>query len=552
MSRSDRDFTSCRALIVDGHPTSRSTLSSQLRALGVTAVVQCGRIAEARRHLEFQEFDVVLCEQLFKDELSTGQSLLDDLRRAQLLPFSTVFAMVTSESGYAAVAEAAESALDSYLIKPFSAATLADRLVQARCRKRVLGSIFSAIEAGDFDQAARLCLQRFQAREQFWLYAARIGAELLLRLGQTDAAQTLYQAVIEAKTLPWAKLGVARAQVDGGKLQQARRTLDVLIADDPDHADAYDVLGRVHTERGDLAEALATYRTASRLTPGSIERLQRQGTLAFFLGETEEARKALDRAATIGISSKMYDQQCTVLLAFTRLRERDTQGVQRCSDNLGHVLDRSPGDARLGQLNQVIDAMLSALHRQPERLAQQLHAMASELGDPGYTLEMAINLLALLSELSRAGIAVPPASLEWIESLTLRFCVSRCLGELLLGAANAQPVYAELIKSTHARLNALAEEAMAHSLNGNPRHAAQTLLGHGESTRNRKLIDMAGMVLARHAEKVADDGSLKGRVDALTRRYAAPATSVTGHQSRQGGLALRADPFAAPVSAVKR
>jgi tetratricopeptide (TPR) repeat protein len=551
MSRSDHDFTTCRALIVDGHPTSRSTLCSQMRALGVNTVVQCGRIADARRHLEFQSFDLVLCEQNFKDELSTGQSLLDDLRRAQLLPFSTVFAMVTSESGYAAVAEAAESALDSYLIKPFSAATLADRLVQARCRKRVLGSIFTAIEAGQFDQAARMCLQRFQAREQFWLYAARIGAELLLRLNQPAAAQTLYQAVIEAKTLPWAKLGVARAQVEGNQLQQARRTLDVLIADDPEHADAYDVLGRLHTERGDLAEALATYRTASQLTPGSIERLQRQGTLAFFLGQTDEARKALDRAASIGISSKMYDHQCTVLLAFTRLRERDGQGLQRCADNLRHALERSQDDPRMVHLNEVIEVMLSAQHRQPERLAQQLQAMASQLGEPGYTLEMAINLLALLSELSRAGMAVPPASLEWIETITLRFCVSRCLAELLIGAASAHPAHADQIKATHVRLNALAEESMAHSLNGNPRHAAESLLRHGESTRNRKLIDMAGMVLQRHAAKVADDGSLKARVDALTARYATPAATVTGHQRRQGGLALRADPFAAPASTVK-
>lgn len=551
MSRSDHDFSTCRALIVDGHPNSRSTLSSQLRGLGVSTVVQCGRIADARRHLEFQQFDLVLCEQNFKDELSTGQSLLDDLRRAQLLPFSTVFAMVTSESGYAAVAEAAESALDSYLIKPFSAAMLADRLVQARCRKRVLGSIFKAIEAGEFDEAARLCLQRFQSRGQFWLYAARIGAELLLRLGQTEAAQTLYLAVIEAKTLPWAKLGVARAQVEGQQLQQARRTLDVLIADDPEHADAYDVLGRVHTERGELTEALATYRTAAQLTPGSIERLQRQGTLAFFLGETDEARKALDRAASIGISSKMYDHQGTVLLAFTRLRERDGQGLQRCADNLRHVLERSDHDLRLTQLSQVVEVMLSAWHRQPERTAQLLQAMASELGDPQYTVEMAINLLALLSELSRAGMPVPPASLEWIDAITLRFCVSRCLAELLTGAASAHPPHADQIKAAHLRLNALAEEAMAHSLNGNPRHAAESLLRHGESTRNRKLIDMAGMVLQRHAAKVADDGSLKARADALSQRYAAPAASVTGHQSRQGGLALRADPFAAPASTIK-
>ena len=43
----------------------------------------------------------------------TGQDLLDELRREQLLPFSTVFVMVTGEATYAKVTEAAESALDT-------------------------------------------------------------------------------------------------------------------------------------------------------------------------------------------------------------------------------------------------------------------------------------------------------------------------------------------------------------------------------------------------------------------------------------------------------
>ena len=116
---------------------------------------------------------------------------------------------------------------------------------------------------------------------------------------------------------------VARAQLDGGKLQQARRTLEVLIADDPSHADAYDVMGRVHVEQGALGEALETYRMATQLTPGSIERLQRQGMLAFYMGEHAEARRALERAASIGITSKMFDLQSMVLLAFARFHGRD-------------------------------------------------------------------------------------------------------------------------------------------------------------------------------------------------------------------------------------
>jgi CheY-like chemotaxis protein len=541
VTKADRDFSACKALIIDGHPTSRSILASQLRDLGVGTVIQCSRIADARKQLEAREFDVVLCEQHFQDGSASGQSLLDDLRRAQLLPFSTVFVMVTGEASYTAVAEAAESALDSYLLKPFAATSLADRLLQARKRKRVLREIFVAIEEGDFDHAARLCLVRFQARAPYWLYAARIGAELLLRLNQHDAAQKLFQAVIDAQALPWARLGIARSQLEGGKVQQARRTLEVLISDDPSHADAYDVMGRVHVEQGSLTEALETYRMATQLTPGSIERLQRQGMLAFYCGEHAEARRALERAATIGITSKMFDLQSMVLLAFARFRDKDTKGLQRCADNVRHVLERNSRSGRLRRFAALIDTLNLMAGRQVARVLGELRAMAPEIKRPDFDIEAALNLITLLSELAAAELQLEQAN-DWIDNLALRFCVSKSLSELLSRAATVYPPYSDRVRLAHARVTSLAESAMNHSLNGEPRAAVKALLAHGGQTLNTKLIDMARMVLQRHGDKIQDAADLKAIADDLFGKFASSTTpGFNGGAGRQsGGLALRA------------
>jgi CheY-like chemotaxis protein len=548
VSKADHDFSSCKALIIDGHPTSRSILAAQLRDLGVGTVIQCSRIADARKQLEGREFDVVLCEQHFQDGKASGQSLLDDLRRAQLLPFSTVFVMVTGEASYTAVAEAAESALDSYLLKPFAATSLADRLLQARKRKRVLREIFVAIEEGDFDQAARLCLVRFQARAPYWLYAARIGAELLLRLGQHDAAQKLFQAVIDAQALPWARLGIARSQLEGGKVQQARRTLEVLISDDPSHADAYDVMGRVHVEQGSLTEALETYRMATQLTPASIERLQRQGMLAFYCGEHAEARRALERAATIGITSKMFDLQSMVLLAFARFRDKDTKGLQRCADNVRHVLERNSASRRLRRFAALTDTLNLMANRQLARVVEELRTMAQETKRPDFDIEAALNLVTLLSELAAAELQLDQAN-EWIDTLALRFCVSKSLSELLSKAAGVYPPYAERVRAAHTKVLSLAESAMNHSLNGEPRAAVKALLAHGGQTLNTKLIDMARMVLQRHAEKIEDAVELKAMADELFGKYSSSTLpGMGGGAGRQsGGLALRGGAPAAPA-----
>src|SRR5450830_1302019 len=236
MALPEDDLTASQALVIDSNPTSRSILVSQLRDLGMGNIAQCARLADARRQLEYRSFDVVLCEHHFANEASSGQDLLDDLRRNQLLPFSTVFIMVTAEATYAKVAEAAESALDGYLLKPHKAAQLGDRLRQARIRKISLQEIFSAVQAEDFERAAQLCQQRFETRGLFWLYAARVGAELLLRTGQYAQAQTMYEAVVQAKTLPWAELGVARSLLDAGQTARAASTLENLISEDPSYA----------------------------------------------------------------------------------------------------------------------------------------------------------------------------------------------------------------------------------------------------------------------------------------------------------------------------
>ena len=169
MQAPPNDLQDAKALVIDGNPQSRSIIVGQLREAGVGTIVQCSRLVDARMKLEMGTYDVVLCEQYFEREDTTGQDLLDDLRRNQLLPFYTVFVMVTSEASYSKVAEAAESALDAYLLKPHTAAGLVERIRQARDRKAALKPIFSAIDNEQFEEAANLCKQHFELRKEYWL-----------------------------------------------------------------------------------------------------------------------------------------------------------------------------------------------------------------------------------------------------------------------------------------------------------------------------------------------------------------------------------------------
>ena len=535
------DIGDCRALVIDGNMTSRSILAGMLRAMGVGHVAYASRATDARRLLENRSFDVVLCDYHFDHSAMSGQDLLDDLRRSNLLPYSTVFVMVTGEASYGRVAEAAEAALDSYLLKPHTATALEQRVLQARHRKKVLGPIFEAIAEEDFASAAQLCQARFEQRGEYWLYAARVGAELWVRLNELEKARALYEAVRQARALPWAKLGIARVELESGQLQQATRTLESLIGEQPTYADAYDVMGRVQVEQGDMAAALETYRSATELTPASVSRLQKQGMLAFYMGERDEATEALERTVRIGISSKMFDCQSLVLLTFLHTDKRDSKAFARAIGHLERAVEKRPESTRLRRLLETARILQALIERQTAAAVQAARHLARQARDEDFDFEAAANLIAALARLAGTEIQLPDGE-AWVSEVATRFCASKASTDMLALAAAPHAPYEEAVRAAHQTITAAAEKAMTHSLNGEPAATVRALLDLGGQTLNAKLLDMAGLVLNRHGAKIPDGASMGEQITGLRQRYCTRGTQValgTSAGRSAGGLTLR-------------
>lgn len=535
------DFSTCRALIIDTNQTSRSILRAMLADLGLQTITQAAKISDARRALETQAYDVVLCDYHFDDSTMTGADLLDDLRRAQLLPYSTVFVMITGEASYVKVAEAAESALDSYLLKPHTSNALAQRLQMARHRKVVLGSIFEAIEREEFSVAAELCLQRFANRGEYWVYAARIGGELLLRLGRHEEARKLFQAIDETKALPWARLGIARAQLDGGHAMPARRTLESLLSDNPTFADAYDVMGRAQLQAGSFDEAYETYQHAAEITPSSISRLQKVGMLAYYLGRSDEAARSLERAASLGVSSKMFDYQSLVMLAQIRFEQKDYKGVQRCLANLQHAFEKQANSARLRRMTGLVNVLALMLQRQVAEVVRLVKEMVADFEMPDFDFEAAGNVLGLLTRLRNNELELPDAEI-WVQRLALRFCVSKPSTDLLAMSAAGYGPYTDTVYRAYKGVVDYAEKALEQARSGSPGSGVKTLLVHGSKTLNAKLLDLADMMLTRYRDQIKDAAMLSEMVQDMRGKFCRGSAQVqlganTGRQA--GALNLR-------------
>lgn len=541
-ARLDDEVENDTALVIDSNAGSRSVTTQNLREFGFGTVRQVSRLIDGRNLLETQRFSLVVCDYNFDAEASSGLQLLEELRRENMLPYSTVFVMIASEATYAQVAEAAESALDGYLIKPFSANTLADRIKEARQRKRVLSDIFEALEQRDYELASSLCLARFESRESYWLYAARIGAELLLRQNRNDEAGTLFKAVVEAKTLPWARLGIARAHFAEGEIAKARRAVEDLIQDDPENADAHDVLGRVKMELGQVDEARKAYQTATELTPECILRLQHTGTLSFYGREYDKAADLLQQAWNIGKRSRLFDVLSMLLIAFIRFDKQQTSGLQIALDNIKRFSETYPQSYRLRRFQSIAEVLLDIANGKTKQGFKLAREISSDWTRPAFDMEAAMNVLSMLTRLLKVGF--PTEEFEEVgRTIARRFAVTRASNQVLLAAALDRTDVEKWLAEALGETSKMAEGGMDLALKEDYKGAVESLLAYGEQTCNARVIDLAGSLLKRHREKIEGVKALIDTQGVLARRYSIPSTHIAGIRRSgraSGGMVIKA------------
>lgn len=541
----DAEIRSASALVIDCNSASRSVLSNLLRECGVAEVCQSRTPQDARRLLEQRRFDIVVCDYHFDGESVSGQDLIDDLRLADILPLSTIVVMISAEAGHAKVAEAAEAALDAYLIKPHTAAALRQRLLESRCRKRALKDVIALIEKEAFLDAAELCQVRFETRGPAWVLAGRIGAELWLRLGKPHAAQNMFEAILEVGAVPWARLGVARSQHDRGSAKLARRSLESLLSEQPGYSDAYDVMARVLLDQGLPEQALCASREALSLTPGSVARLVKHGLLAFFYGNPGEASEALSRAARFGLHSKVFDLQGLVLLAFVQFDNGDLRGLAASWRSMTAACAGRPGSDRLRRFEAIIAVLKLLLERHVTDAIAQTRHLLREVREPTFEFEVACNLLALLTRLLQREVR-----LEGIDDdvlvLAQRFAVSHTTCELLVRSLRNDATLAPVVRNAYAGICAEAEAAVSETLRGLPGKAAQALLVRAESTLNAKLMDLAIHTMDRHAQNIEGVRAMQERSSALHQRYRSYGTQVHLKSAGDARTFVRADAPAQP------
>ncbi len=301
-------YSNKRCLIIDDFPEIRGSLSRTLKTFGVSTVDTAADGQEAIKLCSNKSYDIVLCDYNLGSG-KDGQQILEEVRFLRVLLMTSLFVMITGESARHMVLGALECQPDDYITKPYTQQSLKVRLNKAIIRHEALIHIKRAISKGNYKQALEYCNEMIAEGHRYSADCLKMKGQLHFLLKQLNEAKEVYESVLGKKPVVWAKLGMAKTQIELGNLDAAENVLKEIIDEDERYVEAHDMMAEVQLARSDTTAAQECTQNATRVSPKSVLRHRKLAELAEQNHDDETALKSHQQSIKWGANSCHESEQ---------------------------------------------------------------------------------------------------------------------------------------------------------------------------------------------------------------------------------------------------
>ncbi|MBF0551216.1 MAG: tetratricopeptide repeat protein, partial [Deltaproteobacteria bacterium] len=253
-----------KALVVDDQTVMRRTIKHILRQVGNCQDVkeaEDGDTALALLQGERKPFDLIICD--WNMPRMKGIDLLKIIREDDSLK-DIPFLLVTGEMDEATVAEAAETNVDAYILKPFGPKTLMEKVIQILIQKR---------KPSPLDTHLQLAMVHLQA-----LDLDKAMEEIQKARSISPSSPRSYYAgglVLEAKK----------------EYRKAEKVYLKAVELSPKFVRAHERLSSIYIPLGEPDKAIAHLKKTIEISPRNVERQIELGERLLDKGDAEEARR---------------------------------------------------------------------------------------------------------------------------------------------------------------------------------------------------------------------------------------------------------------------
>lgn len=326
-------LTNANILIVDDFQGMRTMFRNIVKEMGVARIDTASNGKEALNLLRVTKYDVVLCDFNLGAGLN-GQQLLEEARASKYIGLATIWIIVTAEKTSEMVLGAAEVKPDDYLLKPINQALLESRLERLISKKRSLAKIEEAIEVDDYIGAIALCDQRLKDEPSQPNDILRIKSNLLLTIGAYDGARSVFDSVLAARSMPWAKTGLGKIFFYTKDYEGAKVIFQEVLEENRMYMEASDWLAKTLEAMGEGKQAQQVLLDAAKLSPNSASRQKSLADSAYRNGELDVAQSAYQKS--IKISEFSSNKSPAIFSGLAKVFSE-----QGASDDAMKVLDQS-------------------------------------------------------------------------------------------------------------------------------------------------------------------------------------------------------------------
>ena len=324
-------------LVAEDHLNMRRTICNMLKKMGYRRIAEAEDGKEAWEVMQKERFDLVIADWIMPR--MTGIDLLRKARNSQdfrKLPFLIVSGVVDEET----VAEAAETEVDGYIIKPFVAKTLEEKMDQILDSQKHPDEVEILIELGsehmragryeealrEFERALSICLESprvlcllGEAHEQMgcpveaeenYVKAIKVAplfvkayqrlADLYERQGMTKkAAELLSQASKISPRNTGRQIRLGRLYLKAGDSNKAREAFSEAMRVSGQNAEIRTEIGEVFLKHEMAGEAAQAFEGALKINPQMVHVYNRLGIAYRKQGKFKEAIEQYKRALRI-------------------------------------------------------------------------------------------------------------------------------------------------------------------------------------------------------------------------------------------------------------
>lgn len=263
------------ALVIEQQPLAQSHLKYSLRSLGFKQVDFADRAYLALKAINNKYYDLIICSSDLHGG-PDGYQLFEQLVTEKRLMPSNCFVFLSSEASVPLSQSVLELKPDDFILKPYSAAEIEQRLNKVLNRKLSLKKVYKEIDRNDF-VGANEQLQDYvkeHSNKSLAPYVLKLKGELIQLLKQWQVGKRYFHKVCDMQPFPWAQLGQVTCLIELGEIEQAEKKLEFMLRNPNTKLQSLDLLARVCKQKLDFEQAATYVKSAIDIAPRNVNRLQ--------------------------------------------------------------------------------------------------------------------------------------------------------------------------------------------------------------------------------------------------------------------------------------